>query len=216
VRRLRPGDAVVLFDGRGTGFAGRVMEIDREAVKIHVGERLPDRSGESPLAVDLAVAVLKAERIEWVIEKSTELGVSRIRPFSCERSLARPSPARQARWSRVAASAAKQCGRTVVPAVEKAVGFEQLLTSISAELRLLFAENEAGKGLPIRRLPPSSVAIAIGPEGGWTPAELEAAGGAGFETAGLGPRILRAETAAIAAVALCQARWGDVAPDERR
>ncbi len=212
MRRLRPGEPVVLFDGAGRSWLGVVDACTRRAVAVMVTERLPEGEGESALDLTLALAVLKADRIGWVVEKATELGVRCIRPFISQHSLARPSAARQARWRQIALSAAKQCGRTVVPRVESPVDWEALLAEPSP-CRLLFWETREARPLHeiAAVLPrPERLTVVIGPEGGFAATEIEAARRAGCDLIGLGPRILRAETAAVAAVALCQHLWGDL------
>lgn len=209
VRRLAPGEPVVLFDGAGHSWSGAVSGVDRAGARVRVGAVRPEREGESPLALTLAVALLKADKLDWVVEKATELGVARLQPFASAHALAQPSPGRQARWQQIARAAAKQCGRTVVPAVAAPCALAEVL-ALPAAARLLLAEH--GDRAPLARLalpPPAALLLVVGPEGGFAPAELRAATAAGVELVGLGPRILRAETAAIAAVALCQARWGD-------
>lgn len=212
VRRLRTGDAVTLFDGTGHSWRGTLAAISRRSAEIAIDEQRPDRSGESDLALTLAVAVLKADRMDWVVEKATELGVYRIRPFSCRYSVARPSPSRQDRWRQIALSAAKQCRRSVVPAIDAAVPFEHVLAD-SGSLRILLWEGEdtgSRDGLASRAGEPREATVAVGPEGGFTLEEVASARAAGFRSIGLGPRTLRADSAAIAAVALCQHLWGDL------
>jgi 16S rRNA (uracil1498-N3)-methyltransferase len=210
VRRLGVGDAVALFDGGGRSYLGHLESLSRQAAVVRVSETLPERDGESALALTLAVAALKADRFDWVVEKATELGVARIQPFTSAFTLAHPSRHRQARWRQIALSAAKQCGRSVAPAIEPPLSFAAVL-ALPAAGRILFAED--GSGTSVARLaldaPPSLLAI-VGAEGGFSPAEIAAARAADCHLAALGPRLLRAETAAVVAVALCQARWGDL------
>jgi len=209
VRRLHNGAEVVVFDGRGCAYRGRIEAYSRDAVRVALVEALPARAAESPLAITLAVAVLKADRLDWVIEKTTELGVARIVPFECEHSLARPSAARQTRWRSIAAGAAKQCGRSIVPTVETCSSFAAVIER-SAERKLLFWEGApVGERLSTAGAPHQVLAI-VGPEGGFTAGEATAARSAGAQVVSLGPRILRADTAAISAATLCQHLWGDV------
>ncbi len=211
VRRLAPGAPVALFDGAGASWIGEVVAVRRGRCEVRLTAARPPREAESPLALTLAIGALKADKFDWVVEKATELGATCIQPFTSAFTVARPSPARQARWREIARSAAKQCGRAVIPAVAAPLDFAAVL-SLPAEARLLLAER--GAAIPLTALPltaPRSVLLAIGAEGGFSPAELEAAHAAGFHPLRLGPRILRAETAAVAACALCQARWGDLA-----
>lgn len=209
VRRLRPGSAVALFDGAGRSFRGVIEEITQRGVAVSISEELPFRSGESALEITLALASIKPDRVEWAIEKATELGVARVRLFFSKRSLARPSAARLHRWRQIALGAAKQTGRSIVPAVEAPVAFEDVLRDKDG-WQILCWERPAGGAEPTRPAPPSKVTVIIGPEGGFTEAEARAAAAAGCENLALGPRILRAETAAVVAVALCQLRWGDL------
>jgi 16S rRNA (uracil1498-N3)-methyltransferase len=209
VRRLHNGAEVVVFDGRGTSYRGRIESYSRDAVRVALIEAMPARAAESPLAITLAVAVLKADRLDWVIEKTTELGVARIVPFECEHSLARPSSARQTRWRSIAAGAAKQCGRSIVPTVEPCVSFAAVVERAS-DRKLLFWEGAGMTERLSEKGAPSQVLAIVGPEGGFTAGEAAAAQSAGSQVVSLGPRILRADTAAISAAALCQHLWGDV------
>jgi 16S rRNA (uracil1498-N3)-methyltransferase len=150
--------------------------------------------------------------MEWVVQKATELGVASMRPLVTVRtdSAARPAltGTRQERWDKVASGAAEQCGRAVGPPIAPTCRLEQLLAEPFDGARLLF--NEAG-GAALRTLPmPTSVQVLVGPPGGWDPLELERAATAGFLPVSLGPRILRTETAAIAAIAALQALWSDL------
>jgi 16S rRNA (uracil1498-N3)-methyltransferase len=116
VRRLGVGDTVALFDGAGHSYRGCLESLSRARVAVRVVEVLPERAGESPLALTLAVAVLKSDRFDWVVEKATELGVTAIQPFTSTYTLARPSRARQPRWQQIALGAAQQWGRSAAPA----------------------------------------------------------------------------------------------------
>lgn len=210
VRRLRAGDPVALFDGAGRSYLGRLESLSRERASVRVTAVLPERAAESPLELVLAIALLKADRLDWVVEKATELGVHRIRPFASTTTLAHPSRARQQRWQQIALAAAKQCGRSVTPAIEPPAALSAVLAAPAAA-RVLFAEDGSGAALEaVAVTSPGPLLVIVGAEGGFTPAELAVARAAGCHAVGLGPRILRAETAAVTAVALCQARWGDL------
>jgi 16S rRNA (uracil1498-N3)-methyltransferase len=153
--------------------------------------------------------------MELVIQKATELGVSEIRPVVTARTDAAARPAlrgsRQERWDKVASGAAEQCGRAVVPDVAPTSTLDRFLAEPFDGLKLLLLETPGVPSLASRALAvPSAVLLLLGPAGGWEPAEAERITAAGFTSASLGPRILRAETAAIAAVALAQALWGDL------
>ena len=168
---------------------------------------------DSPLHLTLAQALLKSDKLDWVIEKGTELGVSEFVLFSCERTVSRPAGDRSARWTRLAHSAAQQCQRSRLPSITGPVSFEDVILHRREALRLLFWEQAQPEGLTeAHRQHPdtSSVLAVIGPEGGFSTADAQRAAAAGLQLVGLGPRILRAETAAVAAVSVCQLLWGDL------
>lgn len=212
--RLTVGDALRLFDGTGGEFEAEVEEASRRWVRVRVGAAVLPRS-ESPLRVQLCLPPLKADRFEWALEKAVELGVHTILPLATERGdmaaqrLLRG--ARPDRWLRVMAAAAEQCGRATLPEVLPAARLGEVLSAPSDGIRVLLAETAPAR--PLRDCVPAAttrVQLIVGPAGGFTAAEREAARAAGCAEAGLGPRILRAETAAIAALALLQAERGDL------
>jgi 16S rRNA (uracil1498-N3)-methyltransferase len=212
VRRLRAGCEVILSDGLGHQRTGVVVALQRQRAVVALRQEAPS-ARESRLRLVLAQAALKADKMDLVVEKATEIGVSEILVFECERSIGHPSPSRQARWQRIARSATKQCQRSAVPAIAGPVSFEQLL-SRPEPLRLLFWDGESAAARPEANRAPEGLLAAIGPEGGFSAAEVEQAAARGFHAVSLGPRILRAETAAVVAAALCQFLWGDL--DRRR
>lgn len=208
VRRLRLGDEVILSDGLGHERKGVLVALDRGHATVNFGgEAAVPR--ESILRLVLAQAALKGDKMDVVIDKVTQLGVSEIVVFTCERSLGRASPDRQARWQRIARSATKQCQRSTVPAITGPISLDQLLAR-AEPLRLLFSERESAGRLADLRESPDAVLAVAGPEGGFSAIEQEQAAVRGFRAIGLGPRTLRAETAAVVAVALCQFLWGDL------
>ena len=207
VLRLKPGDEVSVFDGEGKEFRGRVAQARREFAELDLDEEIEPTRPESPLQITLAVALLKGEKFDLVVQKATELGVYKIVPLMtrfADIKLRDESDAskRVARWQRIALEAAKQCGRAVVPEVERPVLFEFALKNPS----LLFSEK-AGQGLTQIANPITAI---VGSEGGWSDEELDLARAAGAQIITLGGRILRAETAAITAAALLQHRFGDL------
>jgi 16S rRNA (uracil1498-N3)-methyltransferase len=211
-RRLRVGSPVVLADGTGRQRHGVVAAVARHQAVIEMtDEQTPQR--ESPLRLILAQALLKSDKLDWVIEKATELGVTELIVFTSERTVGRASGDRQARWLRVARSAAEQCQRSQLPRIAGPVTYDQLLAWPGEALRLFFWEEQPrGNLAAVYRLRPrtSAVLVVIGPEGGFSVHEADQAAAQGFHIAGLAPRILRAETAAIAATTLCQFLWGDL------
>ena len=179
---------------------GRIVSVNPERVEFELGEEL----AASPAAqVTLALAIFKFDRMEWAIEKCTELGVARIVPFPARRSDAHLTAAavkRVERWRRIAREAAEQARRLAPPEIAEPVKLRGVL-ALPGQLRIVLSEAETAVSLRELSGPAASIVLAIGPEGGWT-AELQAFAEAGWKSASLGPTILRAETAAIAAVAV--------------
>jgi 16S rRNA (uracil1498-N3)-methyltransferase len=216
VLRLRTGDTVELFDGGGRSWQGVIAAQGRAEVRLAVGpaaQHPPD-----PRTV-LCAAPIRPNRFEWLIEKATELGVSAVQPVIVARTTVRPDevgPARLARWLRIAVEAAEQCGRFTVPSIHEPIPFARALAP--AEGRLLVAAEPAhGHARPLgavlRGVGSAPVTLLTGPEGGLTPDEVGAAVEAGGVVASLGPLVLRAETAAIACLAiLADARQDAAAP----
>lgn len=214
VRRVRIGSSVILIDGRGQQRDGILTALGREQAVIALTPHQPPRR-ESHLRLVLAQAMLKADKMDLVIEKATELGVAEFLVFSSERSLGHPSPHRLARWDRIARSAAKQCQRSVLPVFSPFLSFQDVLLR-SEDPRLLFWEGARTQSLNDQPSPsPHGILAVVGPEGGFSPKEAQQAEAHGFRSTTLGPRILRAETAALVAVTLCQFRWGDLNRAER-
>jgi 16S rRNA (uracil1498-N3)-methyltransferase len=212
VLRLAAGDALTLFDGRGGEYQGEIVEIRRGVVRVQVGEHVPVES-ESPLAVTLVQGVSRGERMDWVVQKATELGVHTIVPVLTERSVvkldARQNAAKHAHWRAVAVAACEQCGRNRVPVIARAVDLRDWFATQAGEGLRITLDTRASVPLS-KLLPAQPVTLLIGPEGGLTYHEREAARGAGFEARALGPRVLRTETAAVAALSVIQAIAGDL------
>jgi 16S rRNA (uracil1498-N3)-methyltransferase len=218
VLRLQIGDDLSVFDGRGAEARARLRSIARDRVEVEL-ETVESIDRESPLAVTLAIGLSRGDRMDTVIQKATELGVKAIWPMSSERSGVRLDGARLAKkrghWRRVAISACEQCGRNRLPEIGELATMSQLFERSAAlgadTLRLLLHPEDTGSADAAAELPQraASLVLLAGPEGGFSGAEVEAALGAGFRSLQLGPRILRTETAPLAALAVAQARWGD-------
>jgi 16S rRNA (uracil1498-N3)-methyltransferase len=211
VLRLRDGDALTLFDGRGGEYTARITGFRKNAVQVDVQEhRAIER--ESALDLTLVQGVSRGERMDWVMQKATELGVRRIVPVLTERTVVRlddrQGEKKLQHWRAIVIAACEQCGRNRVPEVSAPLGlYETLLTLDAAATRVLLSPS--GK-LRVRDLPrPVKVTLLIGPEGGLADNEEYAAVTAGFQQVQLGPRILRTETAALAALAALQHDFGD-------
>ncbi len=205
--RLAPGATLVVFDAHGDEHDVRLERVTTSAAEATiVATRRPER--DSPLDLVVAPALLKGVKMDLVIEKTTELGVRRIAPVVSRRAVAQG--ARVDRWRRIALAAAKQCGRTAVPVVDAPSPLETLVQQPWPGLKLLAWEGEREQSLVALPAAARAVVVLVGPEGGFTSEEVAAATARGFVPVTLAPRILRAETAALAAVTLCQHRWGDL------
>jgi 16S rRNA (uracil1498-N3)-methyltransferase len=210
VLRLRVGDDVALFDGRGGEYAGRIAAMDRLRVSIDVlAHRAVER--ESPLRVTLMQGVSAGEKMDLTVQKATELGVAAVQPVIAARSVGRLSGERaelkRAHWQRVAVSACEQCGRNRIPEVLPARALAELCREPPEGTRLLLSPR-AELGLRSARLD-RPLALAAGPEAGFTDEEEAALADTGFVPVRLGPRVLRTETAALAALAALNALAGD-------
>ena len=203
VLRLQPGDPLTLFDGRGGEYDAVVEHMGRSEVRVQVGTHHAIER-ETAVAVHLALAMPANERMDWLVEKATELGAASIQPLVAERSVLRLAGERaqkkQAHWQAIAVAACEQCGRNRVPAVHavRALGAWVAAQAAAGLVLSLRGESLAIAGAPGRR----EVTLLSGPEGGLSPAEEDAAFARGWQAVHLGPRVLRAETAPLAALAV--------------
>ncbi len=210
VLRLKPGDEVYVFDGLGHEFRSTVSNIRRDFAELHIDAEVEPAKPESQLQLNLGVALLKGEKFDLVVQKATELGVTRSTPLNTRYAdihLRDTSDAtkRVTRWQRIAIEAAKQSGRAFVPEITLPVAFEKVEVEGTG---VMFSEHD---GEALESLPgTSSITALVGSEGGGTDEEIESARARGFHVVTLGGRILRAETAAIAVTVLMQHRFGDL------
>lgn len=206
VLRLQPGAWVTLFDGRGGEWTATVARMGRSEVEVQVQSHLPIER-EAGRAVHLAPCLAAGERMDWLMEKATELGAASFEPVLSERSVLRLSAERalrkQSHWQAVAQAACEQCGRNRVPAVQPIQSFDACMAAVRLDTRRLVLSLDPN-ALPIGRLADGDEALLLlsGPEGGLSPREVELARCSGFEPVSLGPRVLRAETAPLAALAI--------------
>ncbi len=212
VLRLRQGDACVLFNGDGHDYGARIAASDRrETVVVVEDARRIDN--ESPLRITLLQGIARGERMDLILQKATELGVARILPVFAERTEVRLDgdrlDKRMAHWRSVVASAAEQCGRARLPALEAPAPLLPAAAGTEG-LRLTLDPGGAADLATLARPEAMSITVAIGPEGGWSPRDRDALAAAGFTGLRLGPRILRTETAGLAAIAALQALFGDL------
>jgi 16S rRNA (uracil1498-N3)-methyltransferase len=215
VLRLRPGDTVVATDGAGRDYTVRLESVG-EAV---TGTVLAAAAGpcESPLSLTLVQGVPKGDRMETIVRAATELGVARVLPALCERTVVRLEAGRwrerARRWQRVAREAAKQCGRAVIPEVEAPRPLADCLAAVATTDLALCPWEGGGASLGATLAAagaPRSALVVVGPEGGLSAVEVEASRARGLTVVSLGPRILRTETAGPAIIAILQARFGDL------
>ena len=213
VLRLREGERVSAFDGLGNEWECEIAAIHKSECRLSILNKL-ETVVESPLRLTLAQALVKGEKFDLVVQKATELGVSRILPVITEHCEIRISEERSEqrlqRWQRISLGAIKQSGRRRLVEINQPVRFQQFCRGLQGEPALIFSEK-AGRGLPPLAVQDSGLTVVIGPEGGWSDDEIELATSSGLIPVHLGPRILRTETAAITAVTLAQYHYGDLA-----
>jgi len=221
VLRLKPGDEVYAFDGEGREFQCTINEISRGFARLSVIAEVEPARSESPLQLTLAVALLKGEKFDLVVQKTTELGVAHIVPVITKLADVHlrdesDKSKRVARWQRIALEATKQSGRAVVPKVASPVAFRSVIqttTQEEAQNRLMFSERDGQSLSELQKSSfqrPLSITAVVGAEGGWTDEEIAEAREAKWTIITLGGRTLRAETAAIAVTVLLQHAFGDL------
>ena len=218
VLRLKVGDEVYVFNGEGKEFRSQIEESRRDTATLKVVEEVAPARPESPLALTLAVALLKGEKFDLVVQKATELGASRIVPVVTKLADIRlrdtsDASKRISRWQRIALEASKQSGRAVVPDVANPVAFESMVGETDSGSAIMFSERD---GQPLAEVLGDwssnlhSLTALVGSEGGWTDHEITLVRESGWRVITLGGRTLRAETAAITVAALLQHLFGDL------
>ncbi len=209
--RLAAGDAITLFDGRGGEYAARIERILRDEVAVSVGG-FADVERESPLQIVLAQGISSGERMDYTLQKAVELGVAAIQPIAAQRSVVKLAgeriERRVAHWQGVVAAACEQCGRNRVPPVAAPLPLANWLAAPRSG-RLLFLSPTAAARLADLPAPAATDCLVAGPEGGFESDEIAALEAVGAIPVRLGPRVLRTETAALAALAAMQTLWGD-------
>ena len=210
VLRMQPDREVILFNGEGGEFAARITEITKKSVTLLVGD-FEAENRQSPLKLELAIGVSRGERMDWVLQKATELGVTRITPLFTERTEVKLSGERlqkkMAHWQQILISACEQCQRNILPELVEPLTLEAWLPHSEASLKLVLHHRD-NQGMPAA-VTADSVALLIGPEGGLSEEEITLARAQHFSPLTLGPRVLRTETAPIVAISLVQYLWGD-------
>ena len=212
VLRVREGEEITLFNGNGHSYPTRLLSLaKRQAVAEVLSEQAADN--ESPLAISLIQAISSGERMDFTLQKSVEMGVTEIFPVTSARSIVKLSgeraEKRQERWQEIVIAACEQCGRNRIPTVHPLLPLSQRLQQLpQSDARLLMGLHHP-KSLKDIQPAPQRITLMIGPEGGWSPEEETAAFQTGFQSILLGKRVLRTETAALAAIAAMQTLWGD-------
>lgn len=211
VLRLKPGDPLILFNGQGGEYRATLTSLSKRDVRVTV-ESFEDRDVESPLEITLVQGISRGERMDYTLQKAVELGVTEIIPVVTERTVVRLNEERRRKreqhWRGVVISACEQCGRNTLPEITPIVNLENYLSNSGNGLRLLLDHRaDSGTG---ELEPAEKVTLLVGPEGGLSQQERDRAVGYGFKTVRFGPRIMRTETAAVAAVAILQTIMGDL------
>jgi len=208
--RMSNGQTITLFTGQGGEFEAEITEINKKHVSVRIGIHVEvDR--ESPVAIHVALAFIKGERMDYAVQKLTEAGASQITPLFTERSEVKLKQERIARkmfhWQGVIISACEQCGRNLLPVISPPTSFQDFVAKDNARLKLILSPGSSLIKQDSTSL--TEVTLVSGPEGGFTTDEVAYARTCGFHSTGLGPRIFRAETAPLAAVSIIQYLWGD-------
>ncbi len=212
VLRLKNQAPLRVFDGRGGEFNARIDATDRRTTTLILEDHLPQER-ESPLSVTLALGISRGDRMDFALQKAVELGVTRISPLLTKRSLVQLKSHRAdqklSHWRKVVISACEQCGRNRLPDLQPASDINAWISKNRAELKLVFSPYATGNlsGIPS---PDGGLTILLGPEGGFSDTEIQLSIDAGFLPVSFGPRILRTETAVIAALTAVQLKWGDL------
>lgn len=212
VLRVRPNENITLFDGKGKAHTARLTVLEKHRAEAEILHE-DTTDNESPLNITLIQSISSGDRMDFTLQKSVELGVTAIQPVISERCIVRldgeRAAKRLARWQEIVISACEQSGRNTVPPVLPIIGYREALDKMPSEsTRLIMSINRARKLGDIRH-PSGAIVFMVAPEGGWTEQEEQQAFEAGFQAVTLGKRILRTETAPLAAIAAMQTLWGD-------
>jgi len=214
VLRLKINDSIELFNGDGLAFRGRIENISSRSLIVLVGERSDTGQlvTKSPLSVHLGACFSRGDRMDWLVQKSTEMGVARITPLISDYSGARPreeqATKKIAHWQKIAIHACEQSGRNDLPEIMPLLSLHEWIEQRTEELLLVL--QPTGEKSLAQNKKPSSIALLSGAEGGFSEAELNSASSKGFEIVRFGPRVLRAETAPLAVLSVLQFLWGDL------
>ncbi|GGY82578.1 ribosomal RNA small subunit methyltransferase E [Cellvibrio zantedeschiae] len=210
VLRMQAGRELILFNGEGGEYAAEISAVHKKHVDVHIKE-FSAENRQSHLQLELAIGVSRGERMDWVLQKATELGATKIIPLITERTEVKLTGERADKkmehWQQIIISACEQCQRNLLPELSEPANYSDWVTQCNSELKFVLHHRDS-KGLPKEKTT-QSVALLIGPEGGLDEHEIAQAVASGFSPLTLGPRVLRTETAPVAAISLVQYLWGD-------
>ncbi|SMF23191.1 16S rRNA (uracil1498-N3)-methyltransferase [Alteromonadaceae bacterium Bs31] len=211
VLRMQVGRELLVFDNSGKEYSATIESISKKTCTLEI-THCRDIDRESPLCTELAIGLSRGERFDWVLQKATELGVSRIVPLFTERTEVKLQPERLQKryrqWQKILIASCEQCQRNRLPELVQALTLENYLQQTQAELKLVLHHRSNNKIGEYTK--PASTALLVGPEGGLSDNEITAAQNAGFKPLTMGPRVFRTETAPVAALAVIQSLWGDL------
>ena len=218
VLRSKPGDEIFLFDGRGTDYRSRILEVTTHGIYLQVLDQFPS-AAESPIHITIGQALIRTQKMDRFVRQFTELGGKTFVPFWTKRSTVKPDADRcqrkRHRWEKIAAESLKQCGRSRVPDIQPVRSFQDMLSCCgNHDLHLIFHNNRDACPLAYpaeNRKSPRRILALVGPEGGFTAEEVDLAKEKGFTVCHMGPRLLKSDTAGVAALTLIQHRFGDLA-----
>lgn len=210
VLRMKPDDPVILFNGDGNDYSAHITAINKKLLTVFVTS-ISAVETESPLTIHLGIGISKGDKMDWIIQKSTELGINSITPLFTERTETRIKGDRADKkllhWQQISISACEQSGRSKLPKINSPCNIAEWAGSINAEKKFILHHRCTEK--PGGAIKPGSVALLIGPEGGLSDTEIISAQQQNFQSLALGPRVLRTETAPLAAISVIQFLWGD-------
>ena len=211
VLRMKPEEPLILFNGEGSSFQGKITEVSKKAVNVYLESEI-ESTTTSPLRIHLGQTLSRGERMDYAIQKATEMGVTDITPLFSERCEVKLKADRIEKrlkhWQQIAVSACEQCGLNRVPVIHSPVTVTEWAKQQQSDLRFVLHHRTEKKLEGFEK--PQSVSLMIGPEGGLTAGEITMAEGEGFNALALGPRVLRTETAPVTAITLMQYLWGDI------
>lgn len=213
--RMSQGDKLTLFDGCGGEYAALITAVSKKTVTVEIGD-FRNTELESPLAIHLGIAVSRGDRMDWIIQKATELGANRVSPLLTQRTEVKLKGERADKkiqhWRQISIAACEQCGRNQLPRIEPLQTLPDWLAGTKDETKLVLHHRALRTQATNSEHKPTQVSLLIGPEGGLSDIEIGLAEHAQFQALQLGPRVMRTETAPLAAIAILQSQWGDMAP----